>query len=117
LVVLASPATPVSAEQASFDCLKAALPVEQLICSDPQLLRLDGALGDAFATYRQRLPEKDRAGALAEQRAWLAQRLKQCDVPANSPLTMWLLCDHIGSVATASRIEHRRRRLVDEQLG
>ena len=46
------------------------------------MLTLDGALGDAFAKYRQRLPERDRAGALAEQRAWLAQRLKQCEVPA-----------------------------------
>jgi uncharacterized protein YecT (DUF1311 family) len=82
LVVLVMPATAVTAERASFDCLKAATPIEQLICSDPQLLTLDGALGNAFAAYRQRLPEKDRAGALAEQRAWLALRLKQCDVPA-----------------------------------
>jgi hypothetical protein len=28
------------------------------------------------------LPEKERAGALAQQRAWLAERLKQCGVPA-----------------------------------
>jgi uncharacterized protein YecT (DUF1311 family) len=82
LVVLVMPATSATAETASFDCLKAAAPIEQLICSDPQLLTLDGALGDAFAKYRQRLPERDRAGALAEQRAWLALRLKQCDVPA-----------------------------------
>ena len=68
-------------EGASFDCLKAATPIEQLICSDPQLMELDGALGEAFAGFRQRLPEKDRAGALAEQRAWLALRLKQCGVP------------------------------------
>jgi uncharacterized protein len=74
--------TPAPAEEASFDCLKATAPIEQLICSDPQLLTLDGALGDAFAADRQRLPEKDRAGALAQQRAWLAERLKQCGVPA-----------------------------------
>jgi uncharacterized protein YecT (DUF1311 family) len=73
---------PARAEEASFDCLKATAPIEQLICSDPQLLTLDAALGDAFAAHRQRLPEKDRAGALAEQRAWLAERLKQCGVPA-----------------------------------
>jgi uncharacterized protein len=73
--------TPVRVGQASFDCLKAAAPIEQLICSDPQLLTLDGALGDAFATYQRRLPDKDRAGALVEQRSWLAARLKQCGVP------------------------------------
>ena len=72
LVIPATSGTPLRAEQASFDCLKAALGVGQLICSDPQLLTLDGALIEAFAKYRQRLPEKDRAGVLAEQRAWLA---------------------------------------------
>ncbi|MGE5441563.1 MAG: lysozyme inhibitor LprI family protein [Bacteroidota bacterium] len=73
--------TPVRAGQASFDFLKAAAPIEQLICSDPQLLTLDRALGDAFAAYQRHLPDKDRTGALVEQRSWLAARLKQCGVP------------------------------------
>ena len=68
------PATSVSAGQPSFDCLWAAAPIGHSICSDLELLTLDGALGDAFASYRQRLPEKDRAGTLAEQRSWLARR-------------------------------------------
>ena len=80
-IILALRLNYVLAEGASFDCLKAATPIEQIICSDPQLITLDGALGEAFAGFRQRLPEKDRAGALAEQRAWLALRLKQCEVP------------------------------------
>lgn len=80
-IILALRSTSVLAEGASFDCLKAAAPIEQIICSDPQLITLDGALGEAFAGFRQRLPEKDRASALAEQRAWLALRLKQCEVP------------------------------------
>ncbi len=80
--VLMLGSTDIAAQEASFDCLKAAAPIEQLICSDPQLVKLDGAVGEAFAAVRQRLPEQDRAGALAEQRAWLSQRLKQCQVPA-----------------------------------
>ena len=74
-LILALRSTYVLAEGASFDCLKAAAPIEQLICSDPQLITLDGALGEAFASFRQRLPEKDRAGALAEQRTWLDRAL------------------------------------------
>ena len=80
--VLVLGSTDIFAQEASFDCLKAAAPIEQLICSDPQLVALDGAVGQALAALRQRLPEKDRASALAEQRAWLSQRLKQCEVPA-----------------------------------
>lgn len=73
---------PAHADQASFDCLKASEAIEQVICSDPQLIALDGALGTAFAAYRQRLPEQDRSGALAEERAWLVERSKRCGVPA-----------------------------------
>lgn len=81
LAVLARIAGPAVAEEASFDCLKAATPIERLICTDPQLVALDGSLGQAFAARRQRLPEKDRDDALAEQRAWLALRIKQCELP------------------------------------
>ena len=72
---------PASAQQASFDCLQADRPIETLICSDPQLMELDGALGAAFIAWRQRLPAKDREAALGEQRAWLAKRLTTCGVP------------------------------------
>lgn len=73
--------TPVRGQQASFDCLQAQQPIESLICSDPQLIELDGALGAAFLAYRQRQPAKQREAALEEQRGWLAERLSRCGVP------------------------------------
>lgn len=79
LAMLGAPTA--SAQEASFDCLQAERPIERLICSDPQLMELDGALGAAFVAWRQRLPAKDREGALAEQRTWLAKRLTACGVP------------------------------------
>ena len=85
MAILALPvaaSTPVRAQQASFDCLQAQQPIETLICSDPQLIELDGALGAAFLAYRQRLAAKQRDAALEEQRAWLAERLSRCGVPA-----------------------------------
>jgi len=83
VVVLATvPWAATRAQQASFDCLQASLPIENLICSDPQLLAMDGDLGDAFAAVRRRLPASGRDAALAEQRAWLAERLTRCGVPA-----------------------------------
>ncbi len=81
-VVLTAMPTPVPAQQASFDCLQSQQPIETLICSDPQLIELDGALGAAFLAYRQHLPPKQRESALEEQRAWLAERLSHCGVPA-----------------------------------
>lgn len=85
MAILALPlasATPVRAQQASFDCLQAQQPIENLICSDPQLIELDGALGAAFLAHRQRVPAKQRSAALEEQRLWLAERLARCGVPA-----------------------------------
>jgi uncharacterized protein len=82
LVVPITTPTPVRAQQASFDCLQSQQPIETLICSDPQLIELDGALGAAFLAYRQHLAAKQREPALEEQRGWLAERLSRCGVPA-----------------------------------
>lgn len=68
--------------QASFDCLQAGTPIELLICSDPQLTEMDGRLGEAFAVARRRLATPERDAAQAAQRAWLAERLTRCGVPA-----------------------------------
>lgn len=94
VVVLAMPlAGQVRAEQPSFDCLQASAPIEFLICSDPQLMTMDGDLGEAFAAQRRRLSPDARTGALAEQRKWLAERLTRCGVPAAgddvSPEVRW----------------------------
>lgn len=78
---------PAMAEQASFDCLQAEQPIEALICSDLQLMELDGALGAAFLAWRQRQPAKDREAALREQRAWLDTRLSTCGIPEKGDLT------------------------------
>lgn len=78
---------PALAEQASFDCLQAEQPIETLICSDLQLMELDGALGAAFVAWRQRQPAKDREAVLGEQRAWLDKRLSACGVPEKGDLS------------------------------
>lgn len=82
VMVLITMPTPVRSQQASFDCLQSQQPIETLICSDPQLIELDGALGAAFLAYRQHLAPKQRDAALEEQRVWLAERLSRCGVPA-----------------------------------
>jgi uncharacterized protein YecT (DUF1311 family) len=61
-----------SAFSASFDCAKAATRVEKLVCTSPQLSKLDSDLGDL---YKEALA-KD-ASIRQDQVAWLRQR-NQC---------------------------------------
>ncbi len=60
----------------TFDCGTARLAVEKAICSDPDLVRLDQQMGEA---YRTALDKLDRAGAARlrrEQREFIARRDK-----------------------------------------
>jgi uncharacterized protein len=82
LAVMAATTPEGAAQQASFDCSQASVPIEYLICSDPQLLGLDGAVGEAFAQTRNTSNKQQRSTALAEQKKWLAARLSRCNVPA-----------------------------------
>lgn len=54
---------------ASFDCAKAALPMEKMICTDPALSQLDSELGAAYTRAIARL--KDKNLLRQWQRTWL----------------------------------------------
>ena len=71
------------APAASFSCAAASTPVEQLICSDGALSRLDEALATRF---RNSLESAQEPGAVrAEQRAWLTGTRDACsDAPCLS---------------------------------
>jgi len=68
------------ADGPSFDCALAQAPVEELICNDTELARLDGIMA---AAYAKRLAGGD--AVKTEQRAWLASRLERCTVPKAGP--------------------------------
>lgn len=64
--------------QPSFDCAKAATPVEHAICSNETLSQLDS---DLAGTYTKALAHAADAEALRnEQRAWSAQRAAACGI-------------------------------------
>jgi len=63
-------ATPV-VQAASFDCARAATPMEKAICSNPELSRRDEVLARAYATALGGLSDEARAEVQAGQRAWL----------------------------------------------
>lgn len=60
----------------SFDCARAATPVEKTICADADLARLDGEL---VAAYRQAMGQARDGDALkGEQQNWLRQVRNKC---------------------------------------
>lgn len=84
-------AVPARADVPSFDCGKATTPIEQLVCDDPELIRLDGLLGLA---YTSKLAGSDAKDAVkAEQRAWLESRFERCPIAktgkALTPAQTW----------------------------
>jgi uncharacterized protein len=62
---------PLTSQAASFDCKKASTEVEQAICADPELSRLDEQLSKV---YKQEIQKGPKAQVQAAQRAWLKER-------------------------------------------
>ena len=76
---------PTQAASPSFDCAKAATPVEKLLCSDDGLARRDRLLA---VTYRKALGELTDGAAAdlrAAQRAWARGRAAACPDVATDP--------------------------------
>ena len=65
----------------SFDCNKAATPVEILICGSPELAELDQKLGDIFRAKIGSSSGDEKASLLNRQCAWLSGRATACRVP------------------------------------
>jgi len=57
---------------ASFDCSKAVTAVEKIVCSTPEISKLDDALAAAYKVAQDR--SSDKAALAHDQRLWLAQR-------------------------------------------
>src|SRR5437870_3463711 len=70
---------PAAAQAQSFDCAKAASPVEHLICANPELAALDKSLGEAIKGAMAAAPGR-RDVLLAEERRWLVERDRQCKI-------------------------------------
>ena len=67
----------------SFDCRRAATPIEKAICADAALARLDRQTAEAYQSALRNAYEPAAQERLrAEQRTWLAGRNKTCAGPA-----------------------------------
>ncbi len=64
---------------ASFDCALARTSIEQLLCSDVAMARLDRTVAEDYATHlRNQTDAAARDSLRTNQRAWLASRDKTC---------------------------------------
>ena len=66
---------PLTSQAASFDCKKASTEVEQAICADPELSKLDEQLSKI---YKQALQKGPKAKMQAAQKEWLKERNTRC---------------------------------------
>lgn len=74
----AVPAPAVARRGPGFDCAKATTPAEKVICGDPLLGDLDGALSDNYRfMMASDIGDEARAHLKTSQRTWLAER-NQC---------------------------------------
>jgi uncharacterized protein YecT (DUF1311 family) len=69
------------AHAASFDCAKAARPVEKLICGDAKLNAADERLGQAYRAGLGKLPPPGVGPLRADQVQWLAWMQEICHAP------------------------------------
>ena len=82
VLMLGVPMSPSVAHAASFDCAKAATPLEKLICSTPELSRNDEVLAKAYATALGGLSEGAKAVVQSSQRDWLSFAPLSCSPDA-----------------------------------
>lgn len=61
---------------ASFDCEKAAMKVEHLICDNPDISKLDEDLSKAYSSALEK--SKDKQTTIKEQRQWLKEKRNIC---------------------------------------
>jgi uncharacterized protein YecT (DUF1311 family) len=80
------------APAASFDCAAARTQLEQAICSDVALARLDRQVAETYATHmRDNAAAPNTANATnlrTNQRAWLAKRDQTCNAAANKAVCL-----------------------------
>lgn len=78
-----------SAQAASFDCGKASTHIEKLICSDPDLSKLDEKLGEDYQGALGKADEEQKQLLLTEQRHWLKHTRNVCQDITCLKLAYW----------------------------
>jgi uncharacterized protein YecT (DUF1311 family) len=118
VLALCLAAAPPSAR--AFDCSKAYMPVDFVICSDPAVIRANDAHERAWYDARARLTDVEKQDLLADQRRWLKDYPPRCGVPAQGGRPPAITRDQQGCVAKALEeraafLEHYRGQATQTQ--
>ena len=62
----------------ALDCQRASSAIEQTLCTQPDLVKLDAEMNKVYERLRPTLTPKARAVVVAQQRAWVADRNRLC---------------------------------------
>lgn len=88
------PGTPSPAQQQaatptrpSFDCARAQRADEKLICEEQALARADGEMGQIFQRLLGGMNEQQQGQLRREQRAWILQRNRSCQINNDTKIT------------------------------
>jgi peptidoglycan hydrolase-like protein with peptidoglycan-binding domain len=71
----------------AFDCAAARQPLAQMLCTDPELARLDIRFGQAYWVLYQQLGAGGQRALKEEDAAFLNSVQQQCAIPKSGPLT------------------------------
>lgn len=71
----------------AFDCTAAKQPLAQMLCTDPELARLDLRFGQAYWTLYQQGGKEGQRALKEEDAAFLNGVQQQCLIPKSGPLT------------------------------
>jgi uncharacterized protein len=101
LAAMAMAAAVLPAQAASFNCTKAATPVETTICDNDELSELDSAAARYYRNAQDTLPGA-KACLLADQRAWLQIRNRCADAACLKDL-------YLSRLAELDKVQPARR--------
>ena len=76
-----------SGTAAAFECAGVTLPSTLVICSDPELMRLDDERQEAINEARGRIGEEAWPALWENQKAWVRPYATACGVPPGRPLS------------------------------
>jgi hypothetical protein len=77
-----------TSEDPGINCAKSNLePIEEMICADGDIARVNGELQRVFDAKRQTLRGTARDALVNQERAWIQSRDRDCNVPSRGPWT------------------------------
>jgi len=84
----------------SFDCAKAATPVERLICRDADLSYMDSTMADSYRNAINGASDERKQILRRQQAEWFADYRRACNAPLSDELRFSCILQHLSDRMT-----------------